>query len=572
MLTKELAEQWLEDEDSLNLSQFTYIEDAAAESLSRHEGDLELNGLTSLSDAAAESLSKYQGYSLSLNGLTTLSDRAAISLSRFIGETLLLNGVATLSAIAGDALADYDGDLSLNSLATLTSPALATRLVWEIATVHVDAEKERYSREEEWQEEEWEETCPRWSDFGEVALPTTVTELSPEAARAIVEAIVAVNDKYPDMVSYSECGNGSLKLNGLRSLPVEVALELARHRGYLSISGVTVLSAAAAEALASIGDETINLSGLREMPDDVAEALARHKGHLRLDGIKRWSRVAQRRFESGGVFYLSRVFWRTELDDPPRPDRADPPGTLTNSIGMKLVPIPAGKFMMGSPPSEEGRYDSEQQHEVTLTKDFYLGLTQVTQAQYEQVMGTNPSYFKVDEVFGKDISEYPVEQVSWDDAVAFCEMLSAIPEEKAAGRVYRLPTEAEWEYACRSGSNTRYHFGDKEELLGKYAWYKENSKDRTHPVALKEPNALGLFDMHGNVYEWCSDWYGGYPEGIVTDPIGQSDGSLRVRRGGSWCIEAADCRSADRYGDVPSDRIDNIGFRVALSSGFGIPN
>ncbi|MFM7516241.1 MAG: formylglycine-generating enzyme family protein, partial [Pirellula sp.] len=143
--------------------------------------------------------------------------------------------------------------------------------------------------------------------------------------------------------------------------------------------------------------------------------------------------------------------------------------------------------------------------------------------------------------------------------------LSDLPEEKAAGRVYRLPTEAEWEYACRAGSKSRYSFGESSKSLGDYAWFGDNSNNQTHPVGEKKANAWGLYDMHGNVWECCSDWYGDYPKGAVSDPTGPSKGSFRVLRGGSWGGGAAGCRSAIRVWDVPSDRNFSIGFRVALS-------
>ncbi|MFM7116026.1 MAG: formylglycine-generating enzyme family protein [Planctomycetota bacterium] len=238
---------------------------------------------------------------------------------------------------------------------------------------------------------------------------------------------------------------------------------------------------------------------------------------------------------------------------------------ITNSIGMKLMLIPKGSFLMGSLESEEFHREEEVQHEVTLSSDFYLGITEVTQAQYQKVIGENPSYFEDDKVQG-DSSNHPVERVSWGEAVEFCKKLSDLPEEKGAGRVYRLPTEAEWEYACRAGSKSAYSFGDKRDSLDDYAWHYKKVDDKTHPVGQKKPNAWGLYDMHGNVWEWCIDWYGDYPKGAVSDPVGPNGGWLRVIRGGSWDGGAAVCRSAFRGGHKPSLRLSNGGFRVALSS------
>jgi formylglycine-generating enzyme required for sulfatase activity len=221
---------------------------------------------------------------------------------------------------------------------------------------------------------------------------------------------------------------------------------------------------------------------------------------------------------------------------------------------MRLKLLPAGNFTMG---------EGSDAHQVTLTKPFYLGIYEVTQEEYQRVMGSNPSHFKG--------ARNPVAQVSWDDAVEFCRKLSAMPEEKKAGRAYRLPTEAEWEYACRAGSTTEYCFGDNESQLGEYAWFDKNAGSKTHPVGEKKPNAWGLYDMHGNVWEWCSDWYSEYPKGAVSDPVGPREGSDRVFRGGSWRYGAAFCRSAFRYWYSPSYRYHDDGFRVALSSPSGIP-
>lgn len=233
------------------------------------------------------------------------------------------------------------------------------------------------------------------------------------------------------------------------------------------------------------------------------------------------------------------------------------PKELVNSIGMKLVLIPKGTFTRGNSP-------------VTISRDYYLGVYEVTQSQYEKVMGNNLSHFQGDNVANVDSSNHPVEGVSWENAVEFCRRLSELPEEKKAGRVYRLPTEAEWEYACRAGSKTTYSFGDDEGQLGDYAWFRGNSGGRTHPVGQKKPNAWGLYDMHGNVWEWCADWFGHYPKEAVTDPVGPAEGVLRVGRGGGWFNGAADCGSSIRSWSSPAYRARNDGVRLALSSP-GIP-
>ena len=220
---------------------------------------------------------------------------------------------------------------------------------------------------------------------------------------------------------------------------------------------------------------------------------------------------------------------------------------------MEFKLIPAGTFIMG-----DARVDKDwTPHEVILTTSFKMGVHEVTQAQYEQVMGVNPSEFKG--------ANKPGEMVSWEEAVEFCRRLSELPAEKAAGNVYRLPTEAEWECASRAGTNTKYSFGDDASDLEQYAWYYDNSDRKTHSVGGKKPNAWGLCDMHGNVLEWCQDWMGAYPSGNVTDPTGPVEGSSPVIRGGSWTDPAETCRSAIRFWSVPSDRYRDLGFRVCLS-------
>ena len=228
---------------------------------------------------------------------------------------------------------------------------------------------------------------------------------------------------------------------------------------------------------------------------------------------------------------------------------------ITNSIGMKFKKIPAGSFMMGSPEDEKGRDDDEgPRHKVIISRPFYIGVYEVTQKQYEKVMGKNPSEYKG--------SYRPVEEVSWNDAKKFCEKLS----EMEGNRTYRLPTEAEWEYACRAGTKTAYYWGD--EMDGEYCWYDENSNN-TDPVGTRKPNKWGLYDMSGNVWEWCEDWYSNseYPSFERRDPKGPSSGSRRVNRGGGWRTSPGNCRSANRSNLTPRNTPGALGFRVCLQSG-----
>ena len=227
---------------------------------------------------------------------------------------------------------------------------------------------------------------------------------------------------------------------------------------------------------------------------------------------------------------------------------------------MVLVPIPAGEFLMGSPETEPGRDGDEVQHQVTLTKRFLLGVHEVTQGQWQAVMGTTPWKGKE---YVKEGDDYPATYVNWDEAVEFCRQLS-----EKEGLEYRLPTEAEWEYACRAGTTTAYSFGDDASEMGEYAWYSENASDvgqkYSRTVGQKKPTPWGLYDMHGNVWEWCSDWHGGYPSGDTTDPTGPNSGPGRVHRGGGWDRSAESCGSASQFWRLPSYNYISWGFRVAL--------
>ncbi|MGE0684181.1 MAG: SUMF1/EgtB/PvdO family nonheme iron enzyme [Candidatus Binatia bacterium] len=228
-----------------------------------------------------------------------------------------------------------------------------------------------------------------------------------------------------------------------------------------------------------------------------------------------------------------------------------PLSEITNSLGMQFVLIPAGKFLMGS----ENEGDEQPVREVRIIQPFYMGKYLVTQEQWQTVMGSNPSHFE------GELSR-PVENVSWNNAQEFLRKLSEREKEK----LYRLPTEAEWEYACRAGSTGEYCFGNEEAKLKEYAWYEDNSEGTPHPVGQLKPNAWGVHDVHGNVWEWVQDRYGKdyYQWSYDVDPQGPDEGAVRVWRGGAFWGDQRHARCACRFGSAPAARLDHWGFRVVV--------
>ena len=243
------------------------------------------------------------------------------------------------------------------------------------------------------------------------------------------------------------------------------------------------------------------------------------------------------------------------------PDQLALDDPIVNSIGMLLVPIPAGEYQMGSPESDSLASDNEKtQHLVRITEPFYLSVFVITQQQYEKVMGGRPwqRQFGVQEGPG-----YPATYVSWHNAVEFCRKLS-----EQEGVEYHLPTEAQWEYACRAGTTSAYSFEDDVSQLGQHAWYKKNAsgigETYAHRVGQKLPNPWGLYDMHGNIWEWCQDWYAPYgSEQAVSDPVGPMQGASRVSRGGAFNLVLNAARSATRITYPPAYRNGFLGFRAA---------
>ena len=226
---------------------------------------------------------------------------------------------------------------------------------------------------------------------------------------------------------------------------------------------------------------------------------------------------------------------------------------VKNGINIEMVKVEVGSFNMGATPEMENPWEDEKPvHRVTLTNDYYIGKYEVTQALWQAVMGSNPSNFKGDDL--------PVEKVSWNDCQDFISKLNAM-----TGKRFRLPSEAEWEYAARGGKKSRGYQYSGSNTLGDVAWYEDNSGSKTHAVGTKQPNELGIYDMAGNVWEWCQDWYGSYSSSPQTNPIGAVSGSRRVRRGGCWCSSASYCCSSYHGSYAPDNRYIGLGLRLVLS-------
>ena len=250
---------------------------------------------------------------------------------------------------------------------------------------------------------------------------------------------------------------------------------------------------------------------------------------------------------------LGKTKARTAVEEPkPHIKTSRNQNFTVNGVSFEMVRVEGGTFRMGATSEQEDDADSDEKpvHSVTLSS-YYIGKTEVTQALWQAVMGSNPSNFK-----GADL---PVECVSWDDCQEFIQKLNRL-----TGRNFRLPTEAEWEFACRGGNNSRGYKYSGSNYIDNVAWYWDNSGGKTHPVGTKAPNELGIYDMSGNVWEWCSDWYADYTSYSQTDPTGPQSGSFRVSRGGSWGSIARCCRSSGRGGSDPSDRSNILGLRLAL--------
>ncbi|KPA18742.1 serine/threonine protein kinase [Candidatus Magnetomorum sp. HK-1] len=337
--------------------------------------------------------------------------------------------------------------------------------------------------------------------------------------------------------------SGTVMVTGFSNILTSTTLN-SSHNGVILVSGNTTLSLPSASSNTGIqytikkidtSSSTVTISGTIDGESD-PQLTEQHSYITIISNGNAWYKVAE---------YVS-AETNTENQT-----------YISNSLGMTFRLIPAGTFVMGSPSDELGRNSDETQYTVTISESFYIQTTEVTQGQWKAVMGNNPSDF---DSCGLNC---PVEYVSWEDAEDFIITLNAMGEGS-----YTFPTEAQWEYAARAGSNKAFANGGISDTttdsnLDVMGWYGSNSGSTPHAVAQKQPNAWGLYDMHGNVYEWCQDWYGTYSDISVTDPGGPSSGSTRVLRGGGWYYDAQYCRSAERGSASPGYRGCSIGLRLS---------
>ena len=523
----------------LNFNGLEAISDDVLEALSQHEQNLTLNGMKTLSVKAAEKLRHYKGNHLELNRLTELSKSAAKALGAFQGDSLLLDGLKSLSPEAAENLLRRRGEddyrsISLDGLTTLSEPVARSRVGF-------------------------------LQEHDSIYLPN-LEDLTPDVAQVVAS------------------GTHYLYLTGLKQITNEVAEILASQKGEsLSLDSLSELSDQAAYLLSKY-EGSLSFNGITELSDVAAEHLGEHRGGLSLYGLESLSETAASHLStgqgdlgmhlgegglSGSVADILRShpsFSDEEEEDNYDEDEEDnydeddqegnreslefvrdnpvvtieePEQVLTNSVGMKFLPVESGEFLMGEADCSEGE---NQAHHVRITRPYWLGMLQVTQEQYEAVMDDNPSFFSGPQL--------PVEHLSWLQATEYAECLSALEEEKAAGRSYRLPTEAEWEYACRAGTTTDFAFGSV--LLPSEANFSENgsqaSAQQTCPVGSFQPNDWGFYDMHGNVWEWCSDWFDDeyYGNSPADDPGGPEDGSHHTLRGGAASNAGYECSSYSR--------------------------
>lgn len=598
----------------LSLNGLRSLDEVLARALARHCGAVELGGLRHLSVEVATALSEHRNL-LSLPGVTGLETAAAEAIALHDGE-IILSGLVRATAGGLDALqlhpcVTMPHDIEIDAGGTTIPPALAKypdiirSLRSAVTSQSLQLVLAAITSLDDVSVWNTLQAGLSISQNGSVTVsPDAPLRRLVAGPHRVPAAIHILTRGRPGDVSRLHVGLGFLRplslgnwsiapetcsltsLDWLDTFPNLESLTVAGITQDVDMSPLQRLSRLRSVQLtdcASLPDldvltklpelEILDLSGNEHLEDSSLSKLAilTNLHTIDLSGCGRIRDTSP----LGELEGVEVVVGTSELDeqsddDDALPDSAgpfsDPPGTITNSIGMKLVPIPTGEFLMGSPEDcPLGDSHEEFQHRVRITKPFLIGMHQVTQAQYERVTGENPSLFE-----GETL---PVEHVTWRQASHFCQLLSSLPEELQAGRYYRLPTEAEWEYACRAGTLTPFNTGDCLTAdQARFANTDRSSPKRTAPVGTYPPNAWGLFDMHGNVWEWTSDWFSAdyFRESPVENPQGPATGTHHSLRGGSASVESHECRSTIRGEAGPVDGPDASGQRYPFYGDFGL--
>jgi len=363
-----------------------------------------------------------------------------------------------------------------------------------------------------------------------------VTSIGPEASMAVPVLIESINsnknfsDEFEILKAFASIGSKAAP-----AIPYIESLINDKRLGHMAIRALGAIGPSAINSVPILKETLIKNDGNHDIREEIIVAIKDITGKtpsLKNDNVLNERASDSVGKEKGNTSSLP----RKTID-------------LGGGVKMEFILVPSGFFMMGG----DGNKNEKPVHQVIIKSPFFIGRYEVTQEQWQVVMDNNPSKFKG--------AKNPVENISWTECQDFIEKL----KDKVPGLQIRLPSEAQWEYACRAGTTTEFCFGNYSfSLLGEYVWYKDNSEGKTHPVGEKKSNAWGLYDMHGNVWEWCHDWFGNYPSGLVTDPTGSSSGINRVIRGGSCKFSEWGCSSSYRYGISSDKRWDDLGFRLVI--------
>ena len=566
----------------LNLNHLKELSTQEAKVLSMHSGQLQLNGIRQLSDDAAAALSPHNG-DIRLDGLESLSRETAIALARS-NSFLFLNGIRSLAPDVATHLAKCKGGLCLNGLTSLSAESAGALVRNGVAKATLSLGGLRDISTE---------VAEVLGDYKGPLFLHSLAELTPLAAKAvakhrgtlILNGLASMSEEAA--AALGKHAGGALQLNGIRELTPATARGLASHGGDLFVNGVSALPAESlgefdkfphslfiggpvvltpehADALGEAYAGPVLLRNVRVLEEETAARLARSHRGVSLAGLLLVSESVKNTLASHSLIVLPSTLKTVPV---PFVWPALTHKHLSNSLGMPLTHLPAGSFLMGSPKQEKGRSSDEKQVSVTLSSAFLIGTTEVTQGQWRTLMGSTPWLKYPDLAVGDNVA---ASGMTWEDAVSFCDALTLV--EHTAGYLpssytYAIPTEAQWEYACRAGSERAYCYGDDTRQLRDYSWCGAAGAQGPQAVAGKIANDFGIYDMHGNVFEWCVDVPHSRLRFLIggTNPVTRGNSTSRIIRGGCWSSPDSHTRAAARFTEsTDGSGSKTVGLRIVL--------